>query len=268
MEHRSVDFKEETVKAALRALPLGGLRIFSSIGSTNDAALEWARGDAADMSVVLADEQTAGRGRAGRQWHTPAGKALALSVILRGGDSQPPSGRLTGLGALAVIEACDSLGVQASIKWPNDVLWAGRKTAGTLVEAIWSGERLRAAVIGIGINILRGSAPALGAAFYPATCLEEALGKSINRLEVLRAVLSSIVAWRPLVHTPRFLRTWESHLAFMGEEVTLILDGGAAVTGEVLGLEQDGGLRLKGPTGVLTASVGEIHLQPGNDRIR
>src|SRR5512143_3421614 len=103
---------EDEIRAALRNLPLSGLRVLGSTASTNDLALAWAAADGPDLAVVVADEQTSGRGRAGRRWHTPRGTALALSVILRPHqERQTGTSRLAGLGALAVAEAAAHWGL-------------------------------------------------------------------------------------------------------------------------------------------------------------
>ena len=220
------------------------------------------------MSLVIADEQTAGRGRSGRDWLTPAGTALALSVILRGdsaGSNSP--GRLAGLGAIAVADACATFGLQPEIKWPNDVLLGGRKVAGVLVEARWSGDSLEASVIGLGVNVLSGSAPPAGNVRFPATSIEHALGHGLSRIDLLRAVVSALFAWRPNIDTRGFLEAWESRLAFRGQTVTLTHDAQPPLTGDLLGLEDDGSLRLMGRDGLLRVQMGEVHLHPADDRI-
>src|SRR5258708_20494398 len=122
------------LQAALRDIPLGGLRFFESIGSTNDEALAWSTDGARDMSLVVADEQTSGRGRSGRRWFTPPGTALALSLILRptAGEQNYPA-RMTGLAALVLVDALRNHRLQARIKWPNDILLDPQKTARILV---------------------------------------------------------------------------------------------------------------------------------------
>src|SRR5436189_4154195 len=94
----------------LSDLPLGGIRYFSSIGSTNDEALAWAAKGAADLSIVIADEQTAGRGRLSRKWFTPHGSALAFSLILHPQHGAHLS-RTVGLAALAIADSCSRLGL-------------------------------------------------------------------------------------------------------------------------------------------------------------
>src|SRR5664279_6508775 len=112
------------LQSILTGLPLGGLRYFDSIGSTNDDALAWARAGAPDFSLVVADAQTAGRGRLLRRWITNPGSALAFSLVLRPSTQESEClPRFSPLGAVAVRQAlADLFGLPAEIKWPNDVL--------------------------------------------------------------------------------------------------------------------------------------------------
>ena len=114
---------QNELKKSLSKLPLGDIRYFDSIGSTNDEALAWAATDAPDLSLVIADEQTAGRGRLDRKWFTPKGTALAFSLILRPTAAERPHlSRTVGLAALAVADSLRTRGLAAQIKWPNDIL--------------------------------------------------------------------------------------------------------------------------------------------------
>ncbi|MGC8855748.1 MAG: biotin--[acetyl-CoA-carboxylase] ligase, partial [Anaerolineae bacterium] len=147
---------EKSLRAALQDLPLGELRYYASIRSTNDEALAWATEGATDLSLVIADEQTAGRGRAGRKWYTPAGAALAFSLILRPSPAeQTHLSRIVGLAAVSLAFSLEQSGLHPRIKWPNDILLQDRKVAGILVETIWTGEQADCVVIGIGVNVLR-----------------------------------------------------------------------------------------------------------------
>ena len=167
MEHCSVN--EGRLRQALAHLSLGGLRYFEKIGSTNDEALAWASQGAPDWTLLVADEQTAGRGRSGRKWFTPPEAALAFSLILRpSADEQRFPARVTGLGALAVVDALVKLEIDAEVKWPNDILIEGRKAAGILVESIWAGDSLEALIVGIGINVLATSVPPADQLLFPA----------------------------------------------------------------------------------------------------
>jgi BirA family biotin operon repressor/biotin-[acetyl-CoA-carboxylase] ligase len=259
---------ETSIRAALRNLPLGGLRVFQTIGSTNDEAKAWAGAGAPDLSLVVADEQTAGRGRGHRKWYTRPGTALALSLILRPSLVSPlPPERLAGLGALAISDACATLRVPSQIKWPNDVLIGRKKVAGVLAETEWDGNLPRATILGLGVNVLEGSIPAQDALAYPATSLATELGRAPDRYELLGMLLTSLLQWRKRVAGPGFIEAWESRLAFRGQEVLLTRDGQPSLAGKLLGLESDGSLRLEVDHAVLVLPTGEIHLRPGNDRI-
>src|SRR5689334_723784 len=185
-------------KKALSKLPLGEVKYFDSIGSTNNEALAWATSGAPDLSIVIADEQTAGRGRLDRKWFTPKGAGLAFSLILHPSVQEKPYlTRTVGLAALAVVDALQARGLIAQVKWPNDVLLNGRKVAGILVESVWSGEEVDCLVIGIGINVLKGAVPSPDLVLFPATSLEEALGPEVAREQILRDILAGLIALRP-----------------------------------------------------------------------
>ncbi len=259
---------EAEIRAALGDIPLSGLRFFESIGSTNDAAAAWVKVGAADFSLVVADEQTAGRGRSGTQWFTPAGTALALSLVLTWPLQVPSHAtRIPGLGALAVADACAEHGLQASIKWPNDVLVQGRKVAGILVESIWTGSRLDASILGIGMNVARGAVPPARELAYPTTSLEAEVGRPIDRLTLLREVLQAVWRERSFLESENFIRAWEDRLAFRGEQVTLRGPDGTNLTGNLLGLDADGAARLEANHRIVTVRAGQISLRPADDRM-
>lgn len=258
----------EELQAALAEVPLGGLRFYQQVGSTNDEAASWASDGAADFALVVADEQTAGRGRSGNKWFTPSGAALAFSFILRPTQAQLSNpGRLAGLGALAVSEACEQNGLQPVIKWPNDVLLSGRKLAGVLVESVWLGKELEASIMGVGVNVLAGAVPPANATAYPATSLETELGHPMDRIAVLRQILRSIWRWRGLLGTDEFIRTWEAHLAFRSREVTLTDNQGGALSGTFLGLDADGSARLEANHRIIAVRAGEMSLRLKDDRM-
>lgn len=124
------------------------IRWHESVGSTNDEARDWAERGAADGSVVCADEQTAGRGRRGAVWISPAGEALAFSLILRPTMPRALWPRLALVAGLAVAKTLELHGITAEVKWPNDVWVHGKKIAGVLVESIGD-----AVIVGVGLNV-------------------------------------------------------------------------------------------------------------------
>jgi len=255
---------EHDLQKKLSGLPLGRIRYFDSIGSTNDEALAWAAQGVCDLSIVIADEQTTGRGRLQRKWFTPKGTALAFSLILRpsAAERSHPA-RTVGLGALALASACLELGLGAQIKWPNDVLLERKKVAGILVESVWTGDALDALVLGLGVNVLAASVPPEDQVLFPATSLESKLGHSVDRADILYEILSALLHWRSKLGADEFLKAWEDVLAFRGEQVQIFKDDESPLMGELLGLAPDGGLRLReADNNILTIQFGEIHLRP------
>lgn len=258
----------------LKTLGLGGIRYFEQIASTNDEAANWLKNDCPDLALVVADEQTAGRGRGGRKWFTPTGSALAFSVVLRSRDQisqllkYQNTARLNGLGALAVCQALQKkYCLAAQIKWPNDILVGGKKLSGVLAEAHWIGNELAAVVLGIGINVATASIPphdwdTLNSRPFPAISVDTVLGKSIDRWDLLSAVLCELLEWREQLSTPEFLQAWEENLAFKGQWVQVISPEMDATikTGQIIGLEEDGALQIQEKSGnILSLRAGEIH---------
>jgi BirA family biotin operon repressor/biotin-[acetyl-CoA-carboxylase] ligase len=265
----------EGIQQALSHLPLGPVQFCQQTGSTNEDASRWAQAGAPDLALVIADEQTQGRGRLERRWFTPPGAALALSLVLRPDEipvaaSQPRAlARLTALGALAVCSALKDISqgdLQPEIKWPNDVLLKRRKTAGILVETAWEGERFTAAVLGIGINVSSQSVPPADKLMFPATCVETALGRSVKRLDLLGAVLERVLYWRARLNSSEFFQAWQEGLAFKGEWVQISrydLSGAFMREAQLLGLRADGELELIDRDGELfSLQTGEVTLRP------
>jgi len=253
---------ERALQKKLSRLTPGGLRYFDSIGSTNDEALAWV--GAPDFSLVIADEQTQGRGRLDRKWFTPKGSGLALSLILRPPAVHAPYlSRTVGLAALSIADACSGLGLAPLIKWPNDILLNGKKAAGILIETVWSGDEVDSLVIGMGINVYKSSVPPAEFLQFPATSLEDELGHSAPaREEILFDVLSAFQRWRERIATDGLLQAWDAALAFRGEQVHVV--GESPVSGELLGLEADGGLRLRAANdNFVIIRFGDVSLRPG-----
>ncbi len=256
---------------------LGGIRYFDSLDSTNDEAMRWVEEGAPELGLVIAAEQTAGRGRQGRSWYTIPGASLAFSLVLypkeRGTFILP---RLTALGALAVREALQTYyGIPAQIKWPNDVLLDRRKVAGVLAEAHWSGETLKALVLGIGINVSSASIRTVssqGALLpFPSTYVEAILDRPVDPLELLHEILVELIRLRSRVGLPEFMQAWERSLAFRGEWVRIFQADGSfqedlpssIEEGMIVGLAPDGSLKLRDHAGeVVAIRFGEVRLRP------
>jgi BirA family transcriptional regulator, biotin operon repressor / biotin---[acetyl-CoA-carboxylase] ligase len=252
----------------LAGLPVPELRYFASIGSTNSEALQWAEKGAPDGALVVADTQTAGRGRMDRRWVTHAGAALAFSLILRPSVAEAEAlGLFSPLGALGVASAlAENYGLPAQVKWPNDVLLHRRKVCGILVEAVWVGSAVQNVVTGIGVNVASEAVPPDDQILYPATSIQDVLGRLVDRLELLRNILEQVFAWRTRLGSPEFMQAWETHLAFKGEWVEVQPPGQNGLVGKLIGLSPTGDLRLLSPAGaVITAAAGDLRLRPINE---
>lgn len=237
-----------TEQALRNRLPIGGfglpLHVLPSVSSTNDVAVGLAEAGAPEGALVLADTQTRGRGRNGQPWQTRAGTALAMSLILRPRQIHPETAwGISVAGALAVAEAMETEGAAPSIKWPNDVLLGERKVSGLLVDASWKGERLSYAVLGIGVNVLKGSAPPDESVDYPATSLEDELGRPVDRGTLLLAALESLARWYARLGTVGLRDAWWQRMAFRDQRVS-VWDGREEVRGRLTGLDAEGGVVL------------------------
>ncbi|MFN8381050.1 MAG: biotin--[acetyl-CoA-carboxylase] ligase [Anaerolineales bacterium] len=256
---------ESSLIKSLSKINIGGLRWFDSIGSTNDEALAWAAAGADDLSIVIADKQTQGRGRLNRKWYTPKGSALAFSLIVRPSSSlRPHLSRTVGLAALSIAESYSRHGLIPQIKWPNDILLNGRKSAGILVESVWSGEDVDSLVIGMGINVQKISVPPADMLQFPATSMEEMLGhEPPKREDILFSILDAFIRWRERMGTDELIYAWEEMLAFRGEQVEVKAGSEVPITGKVDGLESDGSLRLKDShDNSVIVRFGDVSLRP------
>lgn len=166
------------------------IREYDVLDSTNLEARRLVEAGQAALhkTVLLAHEQTAGRGRRGRQWSSPAGENLYVSLILEPKLPVEAVSALTLVTGLAVAESIRELtGADALIKWPNDIVIAGKKVCGILAEMVLDGTNLKAVIVGVGINVGQREFPAELA--DTATGLEQACGKKVSSQELLKAIL-------------------------------------------------------------------------------
>jgi BirA family biotin operon repressor/biotin-[acetyl-CoA-carboxylase] ligase len=234
----------------------------AEVGSTNDVAWEALAAGVPDGAVVVADRQTAGRGRAGRAWHTAPGSGLALSVLLHQGCERRPLPTLPLVAGLALAEALERLGARAELKWPNDLLLGGRKVSGILAESRTTALGTPAAVLGVGVNLGTAAWPAEIAAV--ATSLE-AHGVAAPREAVAAGFLNALEPlWTAHQEGGRedVLRRWRARAAFWGRPVRVRAPGGA-IDGIARDLDADGGLVVERSDGaVVTVLAGDLTLDP------
>ena len=239
------------VGAALRYEPV--------VTSTMDVARDAGRAGAAHGLVVLADEQTAGRGRFGRRWVAPAGVNLTFTILVR--PALPVLERLSMIAALAVGDGvAEATGLRPVFKWPNDVLLNGRKLAGVLIEAEFSGERPTFALVGIGLNVNQRTADAPEIAEI-AVSLRDHLGHDVPREPLLAAVLGSFERWYRAAPDAAVQASWAARLVTLGQDVRVTF-AGQAESGRAESVTETGALCLRRADGSLVVlPAGEVTMR-------
>jgi len=254
---------------------------FETCTSTNDVAREMALRGAPEGTAVVAEEQTAGRGTKGRSWHSPRGKGLYVSLVLR-----PEAAEITLLplaAGLAAREAVErSHGLSARLRWPNDILWEGKKLGGILCESGFLGNRPEYVILGVGLNVdhdlddfpedIRALAVSVRmAARRPAdggrgpghcpgvhfrrtrpwiqtTGEWRAEGSSLDGGELLRCLLSELERWKDNHASPagrdEIIRTFERYSIFRKGDSVKVVDDEKTIQGVYQGIGHDGSLEL------------------------
>ncbi len=243
------------IQHGLKAKYLGKKIIYEdTVSSTMDLAFRLGMEGAVEGTLVCAEGQTKGKGRLGRQWNSPKGKGIYMSVILR--PSLPPTevAQLTLLAAVAVCEAIQRVsGVAASIKWPNDILVENRKLAGILTELSAETDRVRFVVIGIGINV--NTSPSV---LPPhATSLKEESQKKVSRVELLQEILLELENWYERLKKQGFapvVERWKELSSTLGKRVRLV-DPSGTIEGEAVDLDKTGRLMIRNDAGLIVSKI-------------
>lgn len=220
------------------------LLIRESVASTNDEVRALAQDGAADGLIVLAERQTAGRGRRGAAWFSPPGESLAFSILVRPVEPKSHWPRLALAAGVAVAEAIESFHLQAGIKWPNDVWISGKKVAGILVEA-----GTDFAVVGIGLNVNTLEFPMEVANI--ATSLRQESACELPRADVLAAVIRSFALRRHQIgrEFPEIISSVSQRCVLTGHSVSLVTSAGPS-NGIVEGITASGELLLRTTAGL------------------
>jgi BirA family biotin operon repressor/biotin-[acetyl-CoA-carboxylase] ligase len=225
--------------------------------------------------LVVADLQTAGRGRLGRRWEAPAGAALLLSLALRPAWLRAERGvALVWMAAVALCEATEAVApIKAALKWPNDLMLplpdqqpptaTSAKAAGILLEVGTGARGLEWAIIGCGVNV--SAAPPAEATRYPATSLTAASGRPVSRLALLRALLQRLDHWHGALMAgdeAALFAAWRGRLITVGRPVRIETPGGV-LEGFAEGVDSDGALLVRDAAGALQAvTAGDVGLLP------
>ncbi|MCF6095953.1 biotin--[acetyl-CoA-carboxylase] ligase [Thermovorax subterraneus] len=233
---------------------------YPSIGSTNDEAKKLAQNGAPHGTLVIAEEQTGGKGRLGRRWVSPPREGIWLSIILRPSMEPYEAPRITITCAVAAAKAIRKVtGIDCRIKWPNDLLVEGKKVAGILTEMSADMDSINFVVVGIGINVNNADFP--DEIKETATSLKLAYGKNVDRLKILTEFLLQFEELYRVLEERNFekiLEEWRKLSCNLGRRVRII-GKNFELEGIALDVDSDGALLIKTDGGkverVLSADV-------------
>ncbi len=247
----AADLSPETIEAALRGRLGRPFRYFEEIGSTNTEALTWAEEGAPEGALAVANHQTAGRGRWGRNWLSAPGSLLQFSLVLRPDLPVERLGLLTTALGVACADAIEELAkIPTGIKWPNDVVVRGRKLAGILVESKLAGTKLDVAIAGVGINVgwPRDEVPDEIAETATSIAIESDASPP-SRAELLGAILASFESVYDQARDPqrsgRVVNRATERSLILGHKVNVRFADDSTVEGTALRLLEDGALELE-----------------------
>jgi BirA family biotin operon repressor/biotin-[acetyl-CoA-carboxylase] ligase len=244
--------RSELDSVGIRSFPGFRLQVVERCVSTQDLAGQEAAREAPEGFCVVAMEQTSGRGRQGRRWLAPAGSALLCSLLLKPQDELWP--RVTLLAGVVVAEAVSRLGgCEAQLKWPNDVLVAGKKVAGILAE-----KEGQAVILGIGVNLTVDEFPPE----INGVSLHQLAGRPVGWEEVLAEILRGWAAWEERISKSglaRIAQQWRALAVGLGEPVSVDVNR-EVIRGVAVDIQPDGSLLVETKDGMRSLYAGDVHL--------
>lgn len=261
MKRLEDDLSTTVLHGKLKTKRIGqNVRYYPIVSSTMDVAKQAVKEGAVEGTIVIADQQTGGRGRFDRTWWAPPDSSILLSIIVYPRLEQLR--HLNMAATLAVMQSIEKVtGLKPVIKWPNDVLIGDKKVSGILIESEVHEEGVNATVVGIGLNVnLEPSSNSEIAEI--ATSLREALGRKVSRLEMLRSLLETFEKlYEALQHGERIDELWRRHLDTLGKQV-MVRCGDQVLHGYAESVDDEGNLLLRHPDGsLLTIVAGEVSLK-------
>jgi len=255
------------IKEGLGTLVMGQKKIIycPTLVSTNDLAWAEAQEGCPEGTLVVAEEQTGGKGRLGRSWHSPYGQGLFFSLVLRPLVNPQEVARVTMLAAVAIASAIDKVtGLNAGIKWPNDLLVDGKKVSGILAEMQGEQDRVNFLIMGVGINVNHELNDFPEELQPVATSLKLAGGRQVERVRLLQACLESFEQWYFL-----WLEQGFAPVLARWKELSVTLNRAVRAStlkktweGWAQDVDEDGALLLRLPNGELQRlATGEVSLR-------
>lgn len=231
---------------------------FESVTSTQKVAKEYAMNGAKHGTLIVADEQTEGRGRMVRKWYSPKGTGIWASFILRPDIQIQHAPQLTLLSAVAVVQAIKKVThITPEIKWPNDILISGRKVCGILTELQAEEDRIQSVILGIGINVNQDKNDFSAEIIKKATSLKIELGKTVNRSSLIQSLCYYIEQLLHLYISEGFTpikSLWETYAVSIGKRISARTVKGT-FDGVALGINNEGVLLLKQDNGEIVEII-------------
>ncbi len=255
----------EEIRAGLATQLLGKQIVhFYDTSSTNNEAKRLASDDAVEGTIVVSEAQTLGRGRLNRGWFSPHGGGVWVSVILRPPFPPQEAPKCTLMAAVATVEAIrEASGLNCGIKWPNDILWQGRKLVGILTEMSAEMDAINFVVMGIGINV------SLRESDFPeelrniGASVSMGAEREVSRVELLQKLLERLEYWYQVVKQEGFepvLEAWRRESVTLGQPVR-VLAGEETYDGVAEELVEDGSLLVRTENGLRRVLAGDVSLR-------
>ena len=236
-----------------------------TVDSTNQLAKKLAYHGAADGAIVVAEEQTGGKGRLDRNFFSPRSKGIWFSIILRPNFLPKDAPKCTLMAAVAVAEAMMRFNLKAEIKWPNDILHDGRKLVGILTEITGEIGKITYLVIGVGINVNINRDEFPEELRDIASSLSEVKGGEISRVEFFRALLEEFDKLYREVNAAGFdkiIERWRKYNVTLGKNIRVIsASDGDSFTGKAIDLNHDGALVVETADGLRTVYAGDVSIR-------
>ena len=235
----------------------------NSVASTNEIAKKLAYDGAADGTVIVAEEQTGGKGRLERNFFSPKEKGIWFSMILRPSCMAKDAPKFTLMAAVAVIRAIERFNLNAGIKWPNDIMYDGRKLVGILTEMSAEIGHVNYIVVGIGINVNISREEFPESIREIAASLSEMAGENLSRTKIFRAVLEEFDKLYIANNFDEVFKIWRKFNITLGKKVTVLsAESGDIFTGKAVDIDADGALIVETSEGRKTVYAGDVSIRP------
>ena len=256
----------EIVQSELDTKIIGVNYIYkNSVKSTNELAKKLAYDGAASGTVIVAEEQTGGKGRFERNFFSPKEKGIWFSVILRPQCMAKDAPKFTLMAAVALARAMERFNLHAEIKWPNDIIFDGRKLVGILTEMSAEIGHINYIVVGIGINVNISRAEFPESIREIAASLSEMAGENLSRTKFFRAVLEEFDKLYTTKNFDEVFKLWRKYNNTLGKKVTVLsAETGDIFTGMAVDIDADGALIVDTDNGRKIVYAGDVSIRPAN----